>query len=42
MELILAKKIEDLDFDELLEVLRKFEMEDRDAFNLLQELVEDG
>jgi hypothetical protein len=41
MELILAKKIEDLDFDELLEVLRKFEMEDRDAFNLLQELVED-
>ena len=41
MELILAKKIEDLDFDELLEVLRKFEMEDSDAFNLLQELVED-
>jgi hypothetical protein len=41
MDLILAKKIEELEFDELLEVLRKFEMEEPDAFSLLQELVED-
>jgi hypothetical protein len=41
MELILAKKIEELEFNELLEVLRKFQTEDRDAFQLLQELVED-
>jgi hypothetical protein len=41
MELILAKKIEELEFNELLEVLRKFQTEDRDAFELFQELVED-
>jgi hypothetical protein len=39
--MILAKKIEELEFNELLEVLRKFQTEDRDAFKLLQELVED-
>lgn len=41
MELILAKKIEDLDQEELIEVLQKLQMEDRDAFELLRELIED-
>lgn len=41
MEVMLAKKIEELEFDELMDVLRKFQMEDREAFELLQELVED-
>lgn len=39
--MLLAKKIEDLELDELIEVLRKFEAEERDAYALLQELVED-
>jgi hypothetical protein len=41
MELMLAKKIEDLELDELMDVLRKLQTEDRDAFELLKELVED-
>ena len=41
MEVMLAKKIEELELDELMDVLRKLQTEDRDAFELLQELVED-
>jgi len=41
MELMLAKKIEDLELDELMDVLRKLQTEDHDAFELLKELVED-
>lgn len=41
MDLILAQKIEELEFDELLQVLRKFQTEDQDAFELLQELIEE-
>ena len=41
MAMILAKKIEELELDELMDVLRKLQTEDRDAFELLQELVED-
>jgi hypothetical protein len=41
MDMILAKKIEELELDELMDVLRKLQTEDRDAFELLQELVED-
>ena len=39
--MILAKKIEELELDELMDVLKKLQTEDRDAFELLQELVED-
>lgn len=42
MELMLAKKIEDLSDGELIDVLRKLLMQDRDAFNALKELVEDA
>lgn len=41
MPIVLAKKLEELDFSELLDVLQKLEMEDREAFKLLEELVED-
>jgi hypothetical protein len=41
MELMLAKKIEELSKSELTDVLRKLLMHDRDAFNALKELVED-
>lgn len=41
MEVMLAKKIEELEPDELMDVLRKLQTEDRDAFELLKELVED-
>jgi hypothetical protein len=41
MELMLAKKIEDLSNGELIEVLRKLLMQDRDAFNSLKEIVDD-
>lgn len=41
MELMLAKKIEELSKTELTEVLRKLLMQDREAFNVLKEIVED-
>ena len=41
MDMILAEKIEELELDELMDVLKKLQTEDRDAFELLQELVED-
>lgn len=41
MELMLAKKLEELDFKELLDLLTKLRMTDRDAFSTLRELVED-
>jgi hypothetical protein len=39
--MILAKKILDLDEQELIKILRQLEMEDRDAYNALKEKVED-
>jgi hypothetical protein len=41
MEIILAKKILDLSESELIKILMSLMMEDRDAFNLLKEKVED-
>jgi hypothetical protein len=41
MELMLAKKLEEMEFNELLDIMTKLMMEDRDAFELLKELVED-
>lgn len=41
MELELAKKLEDMDFRELAEVLRKLMIEDRQAFEALKEIVDD-
>ncbi len=41
MEIILSKKLQDLSNTELTEVLRKLMMQDREAFMLFKELVED-
>lgn len=41
MELMLAKKLEEMDFNELLDIMRKLMMEDREAFEKLKELIED-
>jgi hypothetical protein len=41
MEFMLANKIADLDKGQLLDILRELKMKDRDAFELLKELVED-
>jgi len=41
MEIILAKKLEELSMNELIDVLRKLLMQDREAFNTLKELVDD-
>jgi hypothetical protein len=41
MELMLAKKLEEMDFNELLDIMKKLMMEDREAFEKLKELVED-
>jgi hypothetical protein len=38
---MLANKIADLDKGQLLDILRELKMKDRDAFELLKELVED-
>jgi hypothetical protein len=41
MEVILAKKLEELNLNELISLLTKLNMQDRDAFLVLKELVED-
>jgi len=41
MEFMLANKIADLEKGQLLDILRELKMKDRDAFELLKELVED-
>ena len=41
MEIILAKKLEELSMNELMDVLRKLLMQDKEAFNTLKELVDD-
>ena len=41
MEIELAKKIEDLSFAELMDVLRKLNFSNREAFDELKELVDD-
>ena len=41
MEIFLAKKILELDERELEDILMKLKMEDRDAYEKLQEIVED-
>lgn len=40
MELMMAKKLEEMSFEELIEILEELQREDRDAFNVLRELVE--
>lgn len=42
MELELAKKIEEMELNELIELFRKLMMEDRQAFETLKELVDDS
>jgi hypothetical protein len=39
--IVLAKKILDLDEQELVKILRQLEMEDRDLYNALREKIED-
>ena len=41
MELIVAKKLEEASFQELIQILTKLQMEDIDAFNALKEIIED-
>ena len=41
MEIFLAKKILELDERELEDILMKLKMEDRDAYEKLQEMIED-
>lgn len=41
MELELAKKIEEMSFDELIKVFRQFMMEEKEAFDALKEIVDD-
>mgnify|MGYP003344597400 CR=1 FL=1 len=41
MNMMLAKKLLDLDLHELTSLLLKLEMSDRDAYNTLKELIED-
>ena len=41
MEIFLAKKILELDERELEDILMKLKIEDRDAYEKLQEIVED-
>jgi hypothetical protein len=41
MEIILSKKLQELTGPELTEALRKFMMQDREAFKLFKEIVED-
>ena len=41
MELMLAKKILELDYMELMKVLEEFKREDKDSYEILKELVED-
>lgn len=37
---MMAKKLEEMSFEELIEILQELQQEDRDAFNVLRELVE--
>lgn len=41
MEIIVAKKLEEASFQELIQILTKLQMEDMDAFNALKEIIED-
>lgn len=41
MEFELAKKIEEMSFDELIKVFTQFMMEEKEAFNALKEIVDD-
>lgn len=41
MEIILAKKLEELSLNELIDLLTKLKREDRDAYAVLKELVDD-
>jgi len=41
MEIELAKALEEMEFDELLDVLTKLMMENKEAFDELKELVND-
>jgi hypothetical protein len=41
MEYMLAKKLSELDFDEVLKILMKLNLTDPDAFESLAEILED-
>lgn len=41
MELDLAEKLKEMELDELEDIIRKLRFEDREAFDVLREIVED-
>lgn len=41
MELELAEKLEEMELHELIDILRKLMIEDRESFDVLREIVED-
>jgi hypothetical protein len=41
MEIMVAKKLEEASFQELIQILTKLQMEDMDAFKALKEIIED-
>lgn len=41
MEFILAKKLDDLEINQLVELLTKLRMENHDAFEVLKEIIQD-
>lgn len=41
MELELARKLEEMSFQEIVSIMKKFMMEDREAFLALKEIVDD-
>ena len=41
MEEMIASKLEEMEFYELAEIMRKLMMEDREAFETLKEIIED-
>lgn len=41
MEMMLAAKLAEMEEDELMQLLTRLKMEDRDAFMVLKELIDD-
>lgn len=41
MEEMIASKIEEMQYDDLVKIMRKFMMEEQEAFETLHEIIED-
>lgn len=41
MEEMIARKLEEMEFHELIDIMRKLMMEDQEAFETLREIIED-